>query len=241
MGGENAAGWDPRRFYERQEELSGAYSGEISEHHRIKAALVDAHCGRIRRVLELGAGGGQMAVATADLGFEVVAVELVPRLAAHARVLGSDSRVEVVEGDFCEVTVEGPFGAVCYWDGFGVGGDSDQQALLARVAAWLAGDGRALIDVYTPWYWAEAAGREMTFGDVRRRYEFDPETQTMVDLWWREGAPDEKVAQHLRCYAPDQLARLLEPVGLSLETIEPGAERLEDAMTYSAIISPADG
>jgi SAM-dependent methyltransferase len=235
------ADWEPRRFYERQDELSGVYSGAVTEHHRAKASLVEAHCGSTRRVLELGAGGGQMAVATAELGFDVVAVELVPRLATHARALAarSGSRVEVLEGDFSEVSVDGPFGAVCYWDGFGVGTDDDQQALLERIRGWLADDGRALIDVYAPWYWAAAAGREMTFGDVRRRYAFDAETRTMIDSWWLESAPDEKVAQRLRCYAPDELERLLTPVGLSLETTDPNDTRLEEAMAYTAIIREA--
>jgi SAM-dependent methyltransferase len=254
--GENAAEWDPRHFYDRQEQLSGAYSGEVSEHHRLKAALVEAHCGRERRVLELGAGGGQMAVATADLGFDVVAVELVPRLAEHARALAAASGrsgIAVVEGDFYEVAVEGPFGAVCYWDGFGIGTDRDQQALLRRIRRWLADDGRALIDVHTPWYWAAAAGREMIIDRVHRRYDFDEPTQTMVDLWWPEGAPDEKVGQHLRCYPPDDLSLLLDSVGLSLETIEPGGAYdydtamfhprvpVEEAMAYTAIISRAEG
>jgi SAM-dependent methyltransferase len=235
------ADWDPRRFYERQDELSGVYSGAITERHRAKASLVEAYCGATRRVLELGAGGGQTAVATAELGYDVVAIELVPRLAAHARALAarSGARVEVLEGDFYEVSVEGPFGAVCYWDGFGVGTDADQQALLVRIHGWLAGDGRALIDVYAPWYWAGAAGREITFGDVRRRYAFDAETQTMIDSWWLESAPDEQVSQHLRCYAPNGLERLLESAGLSLETLEHDGARLDEAMAYTAVIRRA--
>ncbi len=239
MGSSHGA-WEPAAFYERQEELSGAYSGEVADHHRAKASLLEAHCGRLRRVLELGAGGGQMAVATAELGFSVEAVELVPRLAAHARMLASRTpQIRVIEGDFYEVAVEGPFGAVCYWDGFGIGSDSDQQVLLSRVGEWLADDGRALIDVYTPWYWAAAAGQEMVFDRARRRYEFDEGTQTMIDLWWPDGARDETVAQRLRCYAPQDLARLLEDVGLALETIAPGDVALEDAMSYTAIVRGA--
>jgi len=43
-----------------------------------------------------------------------------------------------------DVDIGGPFDAVCYWDGFGIGDDQDQRRLLRRIAGWLAPDGRAL-------------------------------------------------------------------------------------------------
>jgi SAM-dependent methyltransferase len=247
-----STGWDPRSFYERQDELTPAASGAVTDAHRAKAALTRLHCGHPRRVLELGAGGGQVALATAELGFAVDAVELVPRLAARARELAGRSgkgRLNVIEGDFYTAAIDGPYGAVTYWDGFGLGADSDQQALLRRVREWLADDGRALIEVYTPWYWQAVAGREMAIGDARRRYDFDPETQTMVDTWWSTDAPQEAVSQRLRCYAPEQLRQLLEPVALTLTQLVPGGgydkesgsyreqAPIEEAMTYTAVLA----
>lgn len=244
--------WDPRSFYELQEEMSGAYSGPPTAGHRAKAALVPPHCGRSRHVLELGAGGGQMAVATAELGFAVDAIELTPALAEHARELASTvgmSLVNIIEGDFYVAALDRRYGAVTYWDGFGVGADSDQERLLRRIRDWLADDGRALIDVYTPWYWSRVAGHEMTFEDARRRYDFDAETSTMIDTWWRDGARQEGVSQRLRCYAPDELTPLLAGAGLSLETLVPGGAvgyeqaiykepvALGEAMSYTAVVT----
>jgi SAM-dependent methyltransferase len=243
--------WDARSFYERQEELSRAYSGDVSDYHRSKAVLIGRHCGPTRRVLELGAGGGQMAVATAELGFTVDAVELSPLLAAHARELAARNGigVNVIEGDFYTVAIAGRYGAVTYWDGFGLGTDSDQQALLRRVRGWLADDGRALIDIYTPWYWKGVAGLEMTAGTARHRYDYDTQTHTMTNTWWADEAPDKRVSQHLRCYAPDELEQLLETVELTVELMLPGGAYdhdrsiyrelvpLDDAMSYTAIIA----
>lgn len=243
--------WDVRFFYEFQDELSGAYSGAVTDYHRAKAALIPAHCTRVRRVLELGAGGGQIAVATAELGFAVDAIELVPRLVAHARELAATAKVRdinIIEGDFYAVELERTYDAVTYWDGFGIGSDSDQQALLCRIGHWLGDEGRALIDIYTPWYWSRIAGHEMKFQRSHRRYDFDTETQTMIDTWWLDGARHQAASQLLKCYEPRELRRLLAGAGLSLVSIVPGGAydpvseiyreqaRLEDAMSYTAVI-----
>ncbi len=226
--------WDPRSFYERQEEWSGAYTGPITDYHRRKAALVARHCGRERRVLELGAGGGQAALATAELGLTVDAVELVPRLAAYARTLAASlpvGCVNVIEDDFYTGAVTGPYGAVAYWDGFGIGTDIEQQTLLRKIRAWLADDGRALIDIYTPWYWEAVAGATTKVGTACRRYDFDVRTQRMIDTWWAESDPRQAKSQMLRCYAPEELELLIEPTGLTVEeTIVGGAYDYERAV-----------
>ena len=241
--------WDARSFYERQEELSRAYSGDVSDHHRSKAALIGLHCGRTRRVLELGAGGGQMAVATAELGFTVDAVELSPALAAHARELAACTGVgvHVIEGDFYTVSIGDRYGAVTYWDGFGIGTDSDQRRCFVAFASGSPMTG-GRSSTSTP-RGIGAAGRQMTVGTARHRYDFDAPTQTMVDTWWSDGAPAERVSQRLRCYAPDELERLLETAGLILELMLPGgaydhdraiyreSAALDDAMSYTAVIA----
>jgi SAM-dependent methyltransferase len=205
------------------------------------------------RVLELGAGDGATAVALARAGYRVVAVELLPEAIAPAREAAPalpPGALEVRVGDMYALAIAGAFDAVAYWDGFGIGSDADQRRLLRRIAGWLSPEGAAVLDVFTPWYWANAAGREDAIGAARRRYGFDPVGCRMLDAWWPDGSPDDAVAQSLRCYGPADLALLLEGTGLRLAAVEPGgcwhAESatweprapLERAMTYTAILRP---
>lgn len=219
------------------------------------------------RVLELGAGGGQAAAAAAARGLRVTAVELVPELAAHARALAATmsagpatggrpedgtGSLKVLEGDFYTLDPNGPFDVVCYWDGFGIGADDDQRLLLRRIHGWMAPGGCAIIEVYTPWYWAAAAGREQHFGDGSARcYGFDADGCRMLDRWWTEGREAEAVTQSLRTYSPADLRLLLEGTGLAVDRIEEGGawdetarvwqERapLEAAMSYVARLQAA--
>lgn len=124
--------------------------------------------------------------------------------------------------------------------------------LLRRIHGWLAPGGCALIEVYTPWYWAAAAGREQHFGDgSARRYGFDADASRMLDRWWPEGREAEAVTQSLRAYSPADLRLLLEGTGLVMGRIEEGGawdettrvwrERapLEAALSYVARLQAA--
>ena len=122
---------------------------------------------------------------------------------------------------------------------------------ISPIDVGLAADGVAGIDVCTPWYWAEAAGREMPIGPARRRYGFDPVGCRMLDAWWDAGNPETEVAQSLRCYSPADLVLLLEGTGLRLDGVEPGGRwdeatetwepraPLERAMTFAAVLRRA--
>lgn len=246
--------WVPA-FYSRQYELLGDdASWQIQSVHRERASVVQALVAPPARVLELGAGGGQTAAALADLGYDVVANELLPQIAARAQMLAETPRsgtMTVLQGNFYEIEPGGTFDVVCYWDGFGVGSDSDQRALLRRVRGWLTVRGRALIEIYTPWYWAQAAGRTMTLGGAGRRYEFDGYGSRMLDTWWGESRPESVLTQSLRCYAPADLDLLLEGTGLRMVSVTSGGSYdpgtgdfdadapLERAMSYLATLAPA--
>ena len=239
-------------FYERQEQLSGVYSRQVDETDRERAAtLANLSDPSLKRVLELGAGGGQTAAATADLGYEVTAIELVESAARHARALAGhlhNGTLNVIQGSFFEVNLTEQFDVISYWDGFGIGSDNDQQSLLKRIHVWLAPKGLALIDINTPWYWAKVAGRTADFGRSMRRYDFDAENCRMLDRWWAKESENEAVTQSLRCYSPADLKLLLQGTGLSLQRVIPGGavdyERgeyiknvpLGQAMQYLAIL-----
>jgi SAM-dependent methyltransferase len=230
-----------RDFYAKQDAWLGVYSGPITDTDYKRVVAVARLSGDgPHRILELGAGGGQTAAALADAGHSVTAIELVPTAAQHARELAVErpaNSMTVIEGDLYHVQVEGPFDSILYWDGFGVGYDTDQRRLLARVASWLAPHGCALIDVNTPWYWAQAAGREMRFERVVRRYDFDATECRMLDRWWPSGAEEQAVIQSLRCYSPADLELLLEGTGLALDTVEPGGAVEYEAHRYHERVS----
>lgn len=179
-----------------------------------------------KKILELGGGNGQFAVSAAKRGYDVTVIELVPACVEHTHNLAEKHNIgnnlRVIQGDFYQVDLDDQFDVICYWDGFGIGTDSDQQLLLNRISNWLKQDGIALIDIYTPWYWAKTAGRAMKIGKISRQYNFDANECRMLDTWWLDSAKDDKVTQSLRCYSPADLRLLLEDTGLSLVHSEPG-------------------
>ena len=202
-------------------------------------------------IVELGAVDGQNAVALAQLGYDVVAIVLVPSAAEHGRHLAQNSSVTIIEGDFYTVELDQKFDAVCYWDGFGIGTDDDQQRLLRRIAQWLKPTGFALIEVYGAQYWAEAAGRKNIFDKASRQYDFDHVGQRMLDRWWPNGREDRAVTQSLRCYTPNELENLLTGTGLTLDSVQsrgawyPETKQfvadapIDQAMQYLAKVTPS--
>lgn len=211
-------------FYDKQHEWAGVYAEEINDSHRTAAAWIESFTGPgPRRVLELGAGGGQGAAATAELGHTVVAVELRATACDHARRLATknDRDMTVVEGDFYTVELDGTFDVITYWDGFGIGTDAEQRRLLKRVAGWLTPGGSALFEVGTPWYAASVDGRGWEVGEAERRYSFDADGCRWNDTWWPKDQPEQRVQQTTRCYSPADLRLLLEGTGLYLHALQP--------------------
>lgn len=230
-------------FYAKQDELSGVYTGAIhpQQQDRERAELVSASLASPHgAVLELGAGGGLSALATAQRGHDVTAIELVSLSAAHARRLTHDAApgtLRIIEGSFYTVDLPEQFDAVCYWDGFGVGTDEDQQTLLRRIASWLKPSGVALIDINTPWYWAQVAGRRMVTSAFIREYGFDADGCRMLDHWWSPEDEDQRVTQSLRCYSPQDLRLLLNGTSLKLAQIVPGGAVDYEANSYIPRVS----
>ncbi|HEX5324971.1 MAG TPA: class I SAM-dependent methyltransferase [Capsulimonadaceae bacterium] len=201
------------------------------------------HPGNGNRMLELGAGAGETALAMANAGWDVVAVEFAPTRAAQARELAERAaNLTVVEADFYIVDLNERFEIVCYWDGFGIGSDSDQRRLLKRIASdWLKPNGCAIVEIFSPWQWARVVGREQRLDRnhpshryrQRRTAEFDPVNSCFIDTWTpiddTTGEPDEGMAitQVIRCYSPADFLLLLEGTGLKAEYAEIDGEPFE--------------
>lgn len=235
-------------FYERQDALTGCYAAPIHPFHTSLAARVTAHRGGPGTLLDLGAGGGQFAAAAALAGHAVTALDLWAGAGEHTRRLAAQHGAEVrtLTGDFYTADPGGPFDALTYWDGFGVGTDDEQRFLLSRVARWLAPGRTAYVDVYTPWYWAHHAGFTRCTQDYTQTYGFDAEGCRMLDTYAPPG--EEAMTQSLRCYSPADLRSLLPGTGLRLAEVwaggayDPGAGvfhpevPLGECMTYVATL-----
>jgi hypothetical protein len=169
----------------------------------------------------------------------------------------------VHEADFYTVELDGRFDVICCWEVFGLGSDADQRRLLRRMAQeWLAPGGCVLLDVYSPAKPARDAGREIRLpplagvpGSVEmiERCHFDPVHSRWIDEWAPVAAPDQALAQTLRCYTPADLLLLLEGTGLALRLIEVDGQALAfetaaittsgpllDAWSYLAQLTAAD-
>ncbi|ADV67429.1 class I SAM-dependent methyltransferase [Deinococcus maricopensis] len=209
-------------FYDTQDELTGCHSSGLHPHHHALAARLTAHRGQPGSLLELGAGGGQFAVAAAQVGHAVTALELRPSGTVHTQRLAALHGVQVnaMTGDFYTADPGGPFDMLAYWDGFGVGDDAEQARLLARFPEWLAPGGAAYVDVYTPWYWAQHAGFTRETPAYVQSYGFDADRCRLLDTYAR--ADGKTVTQSLRCYSPEDVRRLLHGTALVLDEVWPG-------------------
>jgi SAM-dependent methyltransferase len=237
-----------KTFYSAQNEWFGVYLGEVEESHRKRAVLMNQMTNvAAKHILELGAGGGQTAIALAELGHEVSMVELLEESVLHAQKLSHQMKVAVniQQGDFYTINYEQSFDLICYFDSFGIGTDADQRRLLKRIETWLKPAGSVIIEVGATWYWAGIAnGRTMDLGACFRHYSFDVQHSKLVDSWWRKDDPETVVRQYLRCYTPVDFELLLQGTGLKMVAIEAGGRvdydqmefvekaKLEEAMTY---------
>jgi len=225
-----------KSFYTKQQEWANVYSGDIMEDHRKRVNTVKKLCGSSpQQILELGAGGGQFAVAAAEFGYNVTAVELISSGVQQIKKLSKRPKkgtLNIIEGDFYNIKLNNRFDVVCYWDGFGIGSDEEQKYLLERISKWLKPNGSALIDIYTPWYWSKVVGVEMEFINIKRHYSFDFEECRMLDRWCPKEDENQAVTQSLRCYSPADLDLLLQDTGLRIESIEPGGAMNYETMKY---------
>jgi len=211
----------------------------VEQQHLDRLATMVRLCGPgPHRVLELGAGTGEAAVAMADAGHSVVALDFSPTRANNIELLARKRRkgdLTAIRADFYTVDLNREFDVVCYWDGFGVGSDSDQRRLLKRIAhEWLKPGGCALVDVFSPFRWVNETGKVWNLDrnhpshrfKQRRSFDYDPINSRFLDTWCpiddETGEPNESMAitQKIRCYTPGDLQLLLEGTGLALEIME---------------------
>jgi SAM-dependent methyltransferase len=253
-----------REFYSTTGVWWGAAEARITGRDIRRVGHLLEHAGTAPlRVLELGSGYGTTAIATAQAGHAVTAVEISDRADRTEGIAASTApgTLRVVKADFYDVSLPDRFDAVCYWNGFGIGSDRDQRRLLRRIAGeWLRSGGVALVDVSNPFVWAGWNGeQEHRMPDpaagyayeLHERTSFDPVGCTAIDTWWAAAAPERPISQSIRCYTPADLVLLLEGTGMVLTAIAVGgqvfppsprpglAELLHDHHEYLAVLRHA--
>lgn len=239
-------------FYSKQYRWTELYNRKdlsIYDYDRRRAEAIERLAGPgTKKVLELGCGGGWTAAAIAELGHKVVAVDIEDASAANARRMAatvSKGEMTVVHDDFYVIKPADTFDVVCYFDGFGIGSDSDQRNLLHKVRGWLKPNGCTLIDVFNPLYWANVAGKRSRLGTVMCQSDFDADGCRLVDWVWPLNEEGSAVSQNLRCYTPADLRLLIEGSGLLLSEYQPYNTHLYEepaplfqAMLYLAKLTP---
>ncbi len=216
----------------------GSGDGQDDAH---RSGLIARYCGAPpKRVLELGAGNGRSAVAVANLGYIVVAIDMDEARSAHARSLAAsvnEGSLTVVTGDFYTAQIPTGYDVVCYWDGFGIGSDEDQRRLLRRIShEWLAPSGCVLIDVANPYWAVHNDGKIQRLAPVPgepgsvemlRKWHFDARASRWIDEWEPVGDPGSALSQAVRCYSMSDLNLLIEGTDLALSSVEVAGQTID--------------
>jgi SAM-dependent methyltransferase len=209
--------------------------------HASRAGIIERLCGAgKKRILDLGAGPGRTAAHLANLGHDVVAVELNPTDAEYARPLLPVERagtLEYFQADFYTVELIGKFDVVTCWQVFGIGSDADQHRLLQRIAhEWLVPEGSVLLDVYHPAGPMRDSGKEWHLDALEEvpgsvamieRCHYDLVHARWIDEWQPVEHPEHTLAQTIRCYTPADLLLILEGSGLKIQHLEIEGEVLD--------------
>ena len=145
-------------------------------------------------VLDVGCGPGRVGEAVLAAGAaSYVGIDLSPRMLALARGrLGDDHRVELLEGHFLELELDGPFDVVLALGLF----DYVSEPPLA--AAWLrARCSTTLVASFTRWDWLKSPPRRLAYA-VHRLPVRDYDVPGVVALLTTAGFGRVEVVQHGR-------------------------------------------
>lgn len=111
--------------------------------------LLELLGGSPRTVLDLGCGPGRHALALADAGLRVTAVDTSPSLLRQLASRRAERAIEIVQGDMREFVRESAFDLVIVmWTSFGYFVDeADHRRVLAKIRESLAPEGRLVLDL----------------------------------------------------------------------------------------------
>jgi len=182
-----------------------------------------------QRVLDLGCGTGRHSVAFAELGLEVIGLDLSEPLLEQARETAARANVDVrwLQRDMRDLEDLDPVDAcVSLYTAFGFFGDAEDAEVLRQVTGALKPGGRFLLDItnflgYLRRFPHEV-WKETPTMVTRERNRYDPLSgvlSTRRTLFVKEGETVELPESHVRAYLPHEIRAMLRRVGLVVEDI----------------------
>ena len=181
-------------------------------------------------VLDVGCGPGRHAHALAELGIEVVGVDISQRFVDIATAAAPPGAT-FLRGDARRLAFDGEFDAalsLCQ-GAFGLVGPGPDEDVLAGMARALRPGGRVAVSAFSAYF----SVRYQTDAAFDAASATATETTEVRD----EGGRPAEVELHTTCYTPRELRMLAERAGLEPEavwSVEPGAYRRDPPTTESA-------
>ena len=184
------------------------------------------------RVADLGCGKGRHAIALAERGFTVTAIDVSEPLLEEARALQGAGSVEWIAHDLLSAH---PWpldrvDAAILVQSFGWGSDADQRRLLARIRRHLEPDGLLVLDVSNAAAiirnLAPHAEAELGSATVALDRSLDLRSGRSVgSITLRDGGGEHRREHSVRLYHYDQVEALLRECGLDLIRCDADFER----------------
>lgn len=166
------------------------------------------------RLLDVACGTGRHAAPLTDLGYRIVGIDRSAGALQRARERAPGA--DFVQLDMKSLgSLPGVFdGALCLWQSFGYGTDSENRSVLSAIAGRLREGGRLVLDVYNrdALPSAEADARHERSGRAVRVRQALHGNRFRVSLQY-QGTSDRDEFDW-RVYTPGELAGLLESCGL---------------------------
>lgn len=202
-----------------------------------------------QNLLELGAGTGETAAFLAAAGYAVTAIDISERnFTLLSRIANQYPSVTALKGDFLTAVIPGTFDAVCLFETFGMGSDSEQRQLLQRIASeWLTPKGIVIMDVYHSFGPIRKAGSSQFLNrlehvvgsvDMTERSFYDAVLGRWIDEWEPAGNITNTRRQSIRCYTPADLLLLLEGTGFRIIHAEFTGQAFDPEPTQVSTTSP---
>jgi len=205
--------------------IARAYDDQLAASPLLQADLdfVLAHCPVPGRFIDLGCGTGRLAIALAQRGHQVTAVDLSEEMlrVARAKATAAGVRIDLLKANLVELgcLAGASFdAAACLFSTLGmIAGDDARRRFLTHVRRILRPGGTFIVHVHNRWFHlGTAAGRRLL---IRHYWDAASGRTSLGDFAMPPHQGIGSFPMHL--FTRRAITRLLRDVGFAVETIRP--------------------